>query len=387
MVSHDDHPTASGSHVDIALEAQRVLADSLPVLIMMSGPDGVVNYFNRRWFEFTGQPYFERDVSWDWRKYMHPDDGPRIAHEWEASVLAGRDVVDMEYRLREAASGKYRWFHARAVALKDASGRILQWLGSAMDIDDQRRAQSELSQLYEQARSVSFAFQQAALPSRLPNMPGLILDGFYQPSRHDIAVGGDWYDAFSLADGSLALTVGDVTGHGLDAAVIMAKIRYSIRALAMQAHETLNLPSLLRSVEEVLVTEHPDASATAFVAVIPADRLSLRYASAGHPPALLRTSGGKSSWLNAPGTPLGWSFETIREERSARIEDAFALVAYSDGLIEAGHDINAGMDRLQELVESGEAFDANSPAKALAESAALGMLHDDVAVLTVSFRR
>lgn len=127
---------------EIARESQRALADAMPILVMMSDPDGVVNYFNRRWFDFTGQPYFDRDVNWDWRKYMHPDDSPRVAKEWNDAIALGRDVVDMEYRLREAATGKYRWFRAHAVAVRDAAGQITQWFGSAIEIDDPEHAKT-----------------------------------------------------------------------------------------------------------------------------------------------------------------------------------------------------------------------------------------------------
>lgn len=117
---------------EVALEAQRALADAMPILVMMSDADGTVNYFNRRWFDFTGQPYFERDVNWDWQKYMHPDDGARVAREWAEAVAQGRDVIEMQYRLREAATGEYRRLQARAVAVRNKSGEITQWFGTAI---------------------------------------------------------------------------------------------------------------------------------------------------------------------------------------------------------------------------------------------------------------
>ncbi len=121
---------------EVALQAQRTLADAMPILVMMSDPDGVVNYFNRRWFDFTGQPYFERDVAWDWQKYMHPDDGPRVAAEWAEAVAQGRDVIEMQYRLREAATGQYCLFQARAAAVRNKSGEITQWFGTALQTSE-----------------------------------------------------------------------------------------------------------------------------------------------------------------------------------------------------------------------------------------------------------
>src|SRR5579864_1109526 len=117
---------------DAISEAQRVLANALPIPVMMSDPDGVVNFFNRAWFEYTGQPQFDRDVKEEWRNYIHAEDVPAVAAAWYAAMESGEDV-EVEYRIRHAASGEWRWFSAHARALRDASGKIVQWIGTAME--------------------------------------------------------------------------------------------------------------------------------------------------------------------------------------------------------------------------------------------------------------
>lgn len=384
-----NRPVGSGAQLhESVLNAQRVLADALPTLVMMSGRDGVVSFFNRRWYEFTGQPFIERDASWDWRKYMHPDDGARVAKMWKESVALGHDVIEMEYRLREAATGDYRWFHARAVAIRETGGPIVQWLGTATDIHDQRFERDELVRLYKQELSITQRFQEASLPPSMPKVAGIRFDGFYSPSSQDVMVGGDWYDAFALSDGSIVLSVGDVLGHGLDSAVIMGKIRHSIRTLAISAHAgiTLGLPRLFENVEETLASEYPGSSATAFLGVLTPGHDGLQYASAGHPPPLLRERSGITFWLKAFGAPLGWSFGMARTQSSADLSRASDLVLYTDGLIEAGRMKSDGMERLQRIVEIGDVFTSESPAEAIVTHGVAAPPHDDVAVLTVSFR-
>ncbi len=213
---------------DLPTVSQRDVAEAMPVLVMMSGPDGVVTYFNSRWYEYTGQEPFERDAQAQWVNFLHPDDAAVVARDWSDAVARGSDLIEMQYRLREAATGEYRWFSARAIAMRDAGGNLVQWIGTAMDIHDEREAKLKLTALYEQQRTVASAFQEASLPPRAPIADDLAIDAFYQPNSQHLAVGGDWYDAFTLPDQSVVVSVGDVVGHGLEAAIIMGKIRYRL---------------------------------------------------------------------------------------------------------------------------------------------------------------
>ena len=91
------------------------------------------------------------------------------------------------------------------------------------------------ARLFERERRAAESFQEASLPAKLPQPPGLILDAFYAPGRAEAQVGGDWYDALRLVDGRVVFSIGDVAGSGLEAAVTMGNMRQIIRGIA-QVH-------------------------------------------------------------------------------------------------------------------------------------------------------
>lgn len=367
-------------------QSQRVLANALPVPVMMSDPDGVVNFFNDAWFEYTGQPRFDRDITEEWREYIHPDDVVVVGAAWHDAMVTGSDV-EVEYRIKHAASGEWRWFSAHARALRDASGAIVQWIGTAMETHEAHQAQEAMEQLYRQQRLVAESFQQAALPRSLPRVSGMRFDAVYEPSSREMQVGGDWYDAFTLPDGSVAICVGDVNGHGLEAAVLMSKVRQSVRAVAIRAAQFKNCDpvSVLGSVEEMMLMEDEDAMASAFFGIIDPVTRTMQFASAGHPPALLQRRDGSIEDLWSSGTPLGWRFDVERVARTTSLSDAALLVCYTDGLIEASRDLLEGEQRLREAVRRCAALEIERPASVLLRAVIDAAPADDIAILTLAF--
>jgi PAS domain S-box-containing protein len=364
------------------------VADALKVFFMMANADGVVTSFNEAWFTYTGQPHFETDAERRWMDYMHPSDRERVLNDWIAAVEAGERVIDMEYRLREAATGQYRWFRARATALCDETGRIERWVGVALDVDEERRRHATLETLYDGARTVAGTMQRASLPSELPALDDVAFKALYLPSVRTMTIGGDWYDAFLLGDGSLAISIGDVQGHGVDAAVLMGKIRYSLRTIALRVGtEPSGGPaSILESVEGALRSEHRDASATAFLGIISPDRASMRYASAGHPPPLLVSAGEGTAWARFGEPPLGWRFDVRRTELELPLAGVKRIILYTDGLVEAGRDIVRGMDTLQRAADELRTMRLASVPEALVERLHATGANDDVAILAAEFR-
>ncbi len=265
------------------------VADALQVFVMMANADGTVTSFNESWHAYTGQPHFASDAERQWMQYMHPDDREPVARGWAAAVEAGQRIVDMEYRLREAATGEYRWFRARATALSNEHGAVERWVGVALDVDEEHRKHATLETLYDRARTVAATMQRASLPSDIPNVEGVSFKALYLPSVRTMTIGGDWYDAFALPDGGLAISIGDVPGprprgrgaHGRDS-LQPPHGRASARRRSGRAAPD----STLESVEQALRSEHRDASATAFLGIVAPDRATLRYTSAGHPPPL-----------------------------------------------------------------------------------------------------
>ncbi len=142
-------------------EAQfQVLAETIPQLAWSARPDGHIDWYNRRWYEYTGST-FESMQGWGWQSVHHPDRLLDVVTEWRAALASG-EPFEMEFPLR-GRDGRYRWHLTQAVPLKDAAGHILKWFGTNTDIDASRRVAEERAALLESAET---ARQAAELASR-----------------------------------------------------------------------------------------------------------------------------------------------------------------------------------------------------------------------------
>jgi PAS domain S-box-containing protein len=237
------------------------------------------------------------------------------------------------------------------------------------------------AEAYEREHRVAQSFQRAALPATLPQRTGLTFDAMYAAGRNDALVGGDWYDAFVIADGRIVVSIGDVAGSGLLAAVVMSNVRQTIRGVA-QVHADPKL--MLASADAALREESPDYFVTAFVGVIDSIEGTIDYATAGHPPPLLRIAGTMTALDDANGPPLG-----LRDggdaSASRRVPLGSLLVLYTDGLIEATRDIAEGEESLRRVFAAMPAANPN-PASYLYDAVLPLGARDDVAILTVAFR-
>jgi two-component system sensor histidine kinase/response regulator len=117
------------------------LADAMPEIVWTAKPDGSVDYFNRRWLQYTGLT-LEESCNWGWKIVLHPDDLQRSLDRWNESLKTGA-TYEIEYRLK-SHDGSYRWFVGRGFPMRDEQGAIIQWVGNCTDIDDQKRARNEL---------------------------------------------------------------------------------------------------------------------------------------------------------------------------------------------------------------------------------------------------
>jgi PAS domain S-box-containing protein len=120
----------------------RQLADSMPQMVWTARPDGYVDYYNERWYEFTG---FNRSNKGDesWIPIVHPDDLPVIRDVWSASLADG-NMYELEYRYWDRMAKRWRWFIGRALPVRNRSGEIVKWFGTSTDIDVQKRVEDEL---------------------------------------------------------------------------------------------------------------------------------------------------------------------------------------------------------------------------------------------------
>ena len=119
----------------------RQLADSMPHMVWTARPDGYLDYYNERWYEFTG---FSREDSSEnlWERIVHPDDLQRVGEAWGAALKSG-NLYTIECRLWDQTEKRWRWFLGRALPIRDAQGNIVKWFGSSTDIDDQKQTEDD----------------------------------------------------------------------------------------------------------------------------------------------------------------------------------------------------------------------------------------------------
>jgi serine phosphatase RsbU (regulator of sigma subunit)/anti-sigma regulatory factor (Ser/Thr protein kinase) len=243
-------------------------------------------------------------------------------------------------------------------------------------------AQEYLKRELDREHRASTAFQEAALPSRLPSVPGMQFRAIYRAAKAEALVGGDWYDAFRMDDGRIFLSIGDVMGSGLLAAVTMGAVRQALRGAAQILAEPMEI---LDAADRALRSEQPDRIVTAFVGILDPITLVFTYASAGHPPPLIRSASAEISTLGGSGLPLGLrATQTFNSEpaNATILENSSLMVLYTDGLIEATHDIEVGEARVRQALETPTVWNAENPAAAISDFV-LDEVLDDVAILTI----
>ncbi|WP_282204705.1 PP2C family protein-serine/threonine phosphatase [Kitasatospora fiedleri] len=187
------------------------------------------------------------------------------------------------------------------------------------------------AQRYERERHTAETLQRAMLTD-LPTGSGVRLAARYLPATRGMNVGGDWYDAFTRPDGSLLTVVGDVTGHGLRAAVMMGQLRHALRAYGMSQDSP---GELLTRLHVFLRHTEPGLCATAVIAHHRPGSPEVTWATAGHLPPLLRGADGEIRALRQRGgAMLGLPMDqTVRDHRLL-LAPGSALLLYTDGLVE-----------------------------------------------------
>ncbi|HEX4713409.1 MAG TPA: PAS domain S-box protein, partial [Ktedonobacteraceae bacterium] len=133
-------------------ENWRVLAETVPQLVWTTRPDGRVDYCNQRYCEYT-QTDFEQLRDYGWRQFLHPEDTERVRALRQHSLETG-EPFESEHRFKDGKTGIYRWFLARALPMRDETGQILKWFGTATDIDDQKRMEEVLRQSQKRIRAL-----------------------------------------------------------------------------------------------------------------------------------------------------------------------------------------------------------------------------------------
>ena len=241
------------------------------------------------------------------------------------------------------------------------------------------RAAAAVQSMTAQAdRVAATALQHSLVPSALPAIAGAELAARYVPGTG--ALGGDWYDVFSLPSGELGVTVGDVAGSGLAAAVIMGRMRSALRAYAL---ETTDPAEVLGKLDRKMQHFEPDALATVLYAVIEPGLGQMRVALAGHFPPVIARPGEAAVLADVPpGSMIGMGLRARRPVSTLPVPPGTLLCFYTDGLVERrGELIDDGLDRLCRAVTV-------QPAEAACAAVMRALVgnepaRDDIAVLMV----
>jgi serine phosphatase RsbU (regulator of sigma subunit)/anti-sigma regulatory factor (Ser/Thr protein kinase) len=206
----------------------------------------------------------------------------------------------------------------------------------------------EQANLYEQRR-IAETLQRRLLPEDLRGIAGLELASRYLPASGE-SLGGDWYDAFPLSGGRIVVAVGDVVGHGVAAAAVMAQLRTALRAYAAEGHPPA---VVVERVNQLMWQLGPTSMTTLAYVVIDPELESLELVNAGHPPPLIVRADGEASFLPLQGNvALGASALARYRADPHPFETGATLVLYTDGLVEArGKSIEDGLERLRALGE------------------------------------
>ncbi|MCX5599759.1 PAS domain S-box protein [Streptomyces phaeochromogenes] len=319
------------------------LVESSQDAILAKTLDGHITYWNaaaQRLYGYTRDEVMGRHVS-----LLAPSerrheidalmdqlrDGERVEHFETLRLTRSRDLLDVDITL---------W------PTRSPDGTVIGACAIVRDISDRKRAEAELTELYEQQRHIALTLQRSLMGTP-PAIPGLATASRYRPATQGAGVGGDWFDLVPLGAGRVGVLIGDVMGRGLEAAAVMGQLRSAAHALAKTGMQPRQLMQALETV--VADLDVPDQLVTCCYLVIAADAGEVTICSAGHLPTLIATPGEGAQALSAPvNAPLGVG-GVLYEQTSAVIPAGATLVLYTDGLIETpGSDIE---DQLAQLTD------------------------------------
>jgi PAS domain S-box-containing protein len=323
------------------------------VLLALAGPDHRIVASNAAYRAFTGRsdaigmpyreafPEIEGQQLYELLDRVYATGEPETGKEWRAQIdraPGGLQEVygDFTVAPRRAADGTV---NGLLIIVSDVTERVAERRAT-------RRRAEDVEDGYDAAREVVAELQRALLPTSLPVLPQVRIAARYLVAGHDQAAGGDWFDAIPLGGGRVALVVGDVVGHGLEASAAMGQIR------AVLAELLAAEPDLARVLEraDAYAARTPALrAATLTLAVFdPADG-TLRYTTCGHPPPLVIGTDGMVRFLAGTGTgPLGTGSAPHLAVGAFALGELMLL--YSDGLIERPHrTIDQGMAELAKV--------------------------------------
>ncbi len=270
------------------------------------------------------------------------------------------------------------------LSMRPGSTVTREMIDQATAIGGQAALAIDNARLYQQQKEFADTMQRSLLPQSVPQLPGLELGDAYESSAR-VEVGGDVYDFMELGDGRLAVALGDVTGHGIEAAADMAMAKFVFRSLAREHPEP---GDFLQSANDVVVGEiAPGKFITMVYVVIDGRTGELAVAGAGHPAPRIVGSDGAVGSVDSQGLVLGIEPGQRYAETHALLDVDSAVVLYTDGVVEARREGELyGFERLDRILSEHHDLPAEELARAVLNDCrafARGELADDCAVVVV----
>lgn len=264
---------------------------------------------------------------------------------------------------------------AEAHELEDAIKAAVEATAQAAISETERRLEQD----------IAVRLQRALLPENPIQHLGLDIAARYEAGSEAMVVGGDWYDVIALFDGRIGITIGDVVGHGLEAAATMGRLRTAMAALAVH---TDSPGTLLSYVDEYSRGTNRVEYASAAYSILDPKNGLLTFASAGHPPMLVISPSGETRWLmEGRSPPFHGAALVKRSEASVQLEPGSLLLGFSDGLVERrGENLDQGMERLAAKAREVSNRSASEICDILLEAMGVATIReDDVVVIAIRY--
>ncbi len=366
------------------------LYDSAPCGYLTTAPDGTVVKCNATFEALTGYSAQELVGKRSFAELLTP--GGRIYHETHYDPL-----LRMQGTVREVAFDLVRADGARLPVLVNA---VLDCAGDGtpkrvrialFDATHRReyerellRAKERAEQSEEHAQTLVSTLQSTLLPPSAPAIPGLDVSAAYRPAGDGREVGGDFYDIFQIATGDWVVVVGDVCGKGVEAAMVTALVRHTIRAMTVE-HDDPRI--VLAGLNEVLLREETDRFCSVVLLRLrrDADDWSVTVATGGHPLPLVVSPSGRVEPVGVPGSLMGLFPDAELEDAEVTLAPGHLLVVYTDGVTEGRADrLFYGEEGLHQSVIDHVA--ADQPAKQIVADVVdfqRGQPRDDIAVVAL----
>jgi serine phosphatase RsbU (regulator of sigma subunit) len=248
--------------------------------------------------------------------------------------------------------------------------------------EEERRRAAEIRSAYEAEKRIADTLQGAFTQNLLPQMAKVRFSATYLPAAEQARIGGDWYDVLELSQDRVLLTIGDVTGHGIDAAVAMNRARHLLVSCALVDAS----PGAVLQRANCELFRNGSPLITAVAGIVDSRSCEFVYATAGHPPPVLLEPGSKPRMLDFGSLPLGVMKDSSYRTYRVQSVPGALLVLYTDGVVEHSHNVVEGEALLLQAIEAAASWPDHSAAAMISASIFSNRrIVDDVAILTVRF--